>query len=141
MNRRKRVLYLLVPLALLAVALGVFSGQASASVGTAQEIPAYSNLKGVAVIDSVRGTFNSWSRTASGRVELILTQPSAIGKIQYAPFTRLGPDGEWNTLTTYHGQGSVVLRWSDTFHMTYDGFKFRICGANVCGSSQTYIYF
>lgn len=128
-------------LAMAILVLAVFSGTAAAQVDVWKEIPRKGNLGGYAIIDHVSGSATSYTRTATGRVELILGDSSAIGRIQYAPFADFALDGRWNSLPTYRGAGRVVIPWSDTFHFSYEGFKFRICGAHSCSSHQSYIYF
>jgi hypothetical protein len=139
MNRKLKRLTL-ATLALAILAFGLATAQAGAKVGSWTEIPGYSNLRGYAVVDYVSGSSGSMWRTATGRVQLNGMDSSAIGKIQYAPVARWGPDGDWNTLPTRRGYGASLFSWSDTFHLDYSGFKFRLCGANKCGSART-IYF
>ena len=139
-NGRTRTVGLSILLGLIA-AICLQAAWASASVEEWTEIPSYGNLEGYAIINYVTGSSRPASGTAYGEVELILEDSTAIGTIQYAPFARIGFDGEWNTLKTYRGYGSVALRWHDTFHVVYDGFKFRICGAHYCSRRRSYIYF
>jgi hypothetical protein len=104
-------------------------------------IPTYKNLQGYAIIDGCTGSCAGGNGGhAWGRVEFIGTDSTAYGKAKYAPFAEAALDGDYNSLPWHSGKGTWIDSWSDTFHLAYQGFKFRLCGKSNCGS-ELHIYF
>ena len=125
----KKVAALVVVVTALGVG-GVRAESASAATGYWYSIPSYGSATGHAIIDGY--SLGYWSSSARGRVTF--NAGGYCRRVQYAPFAYAALDGGWNNLATYCDWSTRTLSWSDTFHASYNGFKFRICGASGCGS-------
>jgi len=119
--------------AALAVLLGM-AGPASAATNQWNTLPSYGTGSGYAIIDGhSRGTFTD---SAWGRVQV--TARSYCVKVQYAPFAYGALDGGWsNTSWNCTANATRTFSWSDSYHLAYNGFKFRICTTSGCGSTRT----
>ena len=132
-SRRKLAQRLAVVAAALGLLMGV-AGPASAAKYQWNALPGYGTGSGYAIIDgNSTGTFTS---SAWGRVQI--TARSYCVKVQYAPFAYAALDGGWsNTSYNCSANATRVFNWSDSYHLGYNGFKFRICTTTGCGSSKS----
>jgi hypothetical protein len=134
---KSRAAKLLVGAILTAGLVGMLAGQAGAATGSWQSVPSYGTGSGYAIIDShSRGTFTS---NAAGRVQI--TARSYCVRIQYAPYAVAALDGGWNN-TSWNCSANTTrtFSWSDSTHLNYNGYKFRICTTAGCGSTRYISY-
>lgn len=133
--RRRQFLRNLLVSAAAGAALFGAVGQASAYVGEVRAIPSLNGASGSATLTSFS------SGHAKATVRLWRGTNSRCVYAQAAPYAWLAVDGGWKEVPGSRTCGSSTSYYSDSFFLSYNGLKFRICqnnpwAADACGSSM-----
>ena len=111
-----------------------FVGQtaADAYVGESKAI-SYSYAKGTAKLTK----FPKGKATATVTIKRGSTNGCVY--VQAAPYAVLALDGGWKTVPGSRTCGSATATYNDSFHLAYNGVKFRVCkdvnnAVDPCGS-------
>lgn len=122
------------------LSLAIIQSTPFAELGQWYRIPSYTNATASVRMDTFTTAYIS-SR-ASGYIYLTNNGGNCV-YVQRKPVARFAIDGDWKRSTPNRcSSGSGYYSWQDTFHNTYNGFKFRICRdrtfeADLCGNPVT----
>lgn len=130
----KRVVGIL--FAMVAMALAS-AAPAFAYLNTMYDLPDWYGTDADAKVTSLRSPGTSY-----GSITINNYGRSSCTYVQRKPVAPLALDGDWKRSTPNNCGGISTHAWSDTTHLSYSGYKFRICkdvswGTDPCSSSTS----